>query len=309
MRYRRLGSTGLTVSVVGLGTWQLGGEWGKEFTQREVEAMVDRCREVGINLIDTAECYGDHTSEALVGAAIAKDRDRWVVATKFGHRYHGLHERTDHWSPDEVVAQLDESLRALRTDYVDVYQFHSGPDAAFDTDGLWETLQRQVDAGKIHHLGVSVGSNVNTYQTDRCTEVGAKVVQVVYSRLDPEPETAVLPSCQRQDVGVLAREALAGGLLSGRYAPGARFTDPADTRSRRPVDDLDRRLELAAHVQREEVPEGTPMAAWALAWVLQHPAVTAVIPGCKSVEQVVANAAAADLPLVRDDHPQAVAER
>lgn len=306
MKYRRLGSTELAVSVVGLGTWQFGGEWGKDFSQAEVEAMVDCARELGINLIDTAECYGDHTSESLVGAAIRRDRTNWVVATKFGHQYAGLHARTEHWSPKEVLQQLERSLQALQTDYVDIYQFHSGPDERFDQDELWETLRGQVVAGKIRHLGVSIGSNRNLHQTERSTGIGSAVTQLIYSRLDREPEEAVLPSCQRQDLGVIAREALAGGLLSGKYAPGTRFTNAADTRSQRPAAELDRRLEAVQTIRENEVPEGTPMAAWALAWCLQHPAVTTVIPGGKSVEQVTANAGAADLDLVRDDHPQAV---
>ena len=89
MKYRRLGKTGLDVSVVGIGTWQFGGEWGKAFTQGEVDAIMDRAADLGINLVDTAECYGDHLSEALVGRAIKRDRQKWIVATKFGHRYHG----------------------------------------------------------------------------------------------------------------------------------------------------------------------------------------------------------------------------
>jgi myo-inositol catabolism protein IolS len=306
VKYRRLGSTELAVSVIGLGTWQFGGEWGKDFEQGEVDAMFDQARELGINLVDTAECYGDHTSETLVGAAIRRDRENWVVATKFGHRYHGLHERTDLWSPLEVREQLEESLRALQTDYIDLYQFHSGPDEVFDQDALWEMLDEQTAAGKIRHLGVSLGSNTNVHQTDRSTAIGSKVTQVVYSRLDREPEAAVLHSCHRQDLGVLAREALAGGLLTGKYRPGARFTDPADTRSRRSVDELDQRLQAAERIRDEEVPDGVGMAAWALAWCLQHHAVTAVIPGGKSPEQVAANAKAADLELVSLDHPQAV---
>jgi aryl-alcohol dehydrogenase-like predicted oxidoreductase len=307
VKYRRLGSTNLTVSVIGVGTWQFGGEWGKDFEQAEVDAMFDQARDLGINLVDTAECYGDHTSESLVGAAIRRDRGDWVVATKFGHRYHGLHERTDHGSPGEVREQLEESLRALETEYVDVYQFHSGPDDVFDQDELWEMLRNQVAAGKIRYLGVSPGSNTDLYQTDRSSDIGSDVMQVVYSRLDREPEEAVLPSCQRQDLGVPAREALAGGLLTGKYRPGTRFTNAADTRSRRPTHEVDRRLEAAQRIREEEVPEGTPMAAWALAWCLQHPAVTAVIPGGKSSQQIAANAKAAELTLVAADHRQAVA--
>src|SRR6185437_16813549 len=87
MKYRTLGSTGLKTSVIGIGTWQFGGEWGKEFTANEASKILDKCREVGINLIDTAECYGDHTSERLIGQAIKHDREKWIVATKFGHHF------------------------------------------------------------------------------------------------------------------------------------------------------------------------------------------------------------------------------
>jgi len=86
MKYRRLGKTGMRVSVVGVGTWQLGGEWGKAFEQAEVDAMLAKAADLGINLIDTAECYGDHLSEQLVGRAIKGQRDKWIVATKFGHK-------------------------------------------------------------------------------------------------------------------------------------------------------------------------------------------------------------------------------
>jgi myo-inositol catabolism protein IolS len=116
MKYRRLGRTDLTVSVVGVGTWQFGGEWGKDFAQGGVDAILGRARDLGINLIDTAECYGDHLSESLVGKAIARDRDHWIVATKFGHRFTGLHQRDEQWSARQVVEQLERSLRALRTD-------------------------------------------------------------------------------------------------------------------------------------------------------------------------------------------------
>ena len=138
MKYRRLGRTGLKVSVVGVGTWQLSGEWGRRFTQPEVDRLLGRAYELGVNLVDTAECYGDHLAEALIGGAIHTQRDDWVVATKFGHRFHpeALEQgggsptplRSEHWSPAEVVAQLEASLRALRTDHVDLYQMHSGAD-------------------------------------------------------------------------------------------------------------------------------------------------------------------------------------
>src|SRR6185503_20586838 len=89
MKYRILGKTGLRVSVIGVGTWQFGGEWGKSFAQDEVTAMLRRAQELGVNLIDTAECYGDHLSESLIGGALQGNREQWIVATKFGHKFHG----------------------------------------------------------------------------------------------------------------------------------------------------------------------------------------------------------------------------
>lgn len=306
MKYRRLGKTELKVSVVDVGTWQFGGEWGKSFTQQEVDRLLGRAQELGINLIDSAECYGDHLSESLIGQAIQQNRAQWIVATKFGHQFHSNFERTDRWSPDEVVRQLDASLKALRTDYVDVYQFHSGGDEVFDQPALWEMLNQQVRAGKIRHLGISIGRNDNLHQTERAVGVGASVIQVVYNRLDTTPEQHVLPACRANDLGVLTRVPLASGFLSGKYKPGTTFTDRDDTRSRQDQAQVQAKLQRVQEIAASEVPEGVAMSAWALAWCLQHPAVTSVIPGCKSVEQVETNARAADLDLVRADHPQAL---
>jgi myo-inositol catabolism protein IolS len=308
MKYRRLGKTGLRTSVVGIGTWQFGGEWGKRFTQQEVDRLLRRAKQLGINLIDTAECYGDHLSESLIGQSIKKDREDWIIATKFGHRFHSNFERTEHWSPQEVVQQLEASLKALRTDYVDLYQFHSGSDEAFDQDDMWETLGKQAETGKIRHLGISISSQrENLHQTERATAVGASVIQVVYNRLDRRPEKRVLPSCRAQDLGVLARVPLASGFLSGKYQPGTQFTNRDDVRSLQDRDEVQRNLQLAQEIRQTEVPAGVAMAPWALAWCLQQPAVTCVIPGCRTVAQVESNASAADLDMLRADHPQALA--
>lgn len=307
MKYRRLGSTAMPVSVVGVGTWQFGGEWGRDYEVGEVRAILDRARELGINLLDTAECYGDHVSERLIGEAIEGRRDEWFVATKFGHRYLGDFQRDQLWSADEVLRQLDASLEALRTDHVDLYQFHSGSREVFDDSELWAALSEQVKAGRIRHLGISIGMNDDVYQTSRARHVGAEAIQVVYNRLDRTPEQDVFPVCQDHDLGVLARVPLASGYLTGKYRPDATFDEPSDVRSRHDRAEVRRKLEEAERIRHEDVPDGVDMATWALAWCLQHPAVSCVIPGCKNVEQVEANARAADLDLVRDDHPQAVA--
>jgi myo-inositol catabolism protein IolS len=307
MQYRKLGKSGLRVSVIGIGTWQFGGEWGKTFEQAEVDAMFDAAREEGLNLIDTAECYGDHTSEAFVGAAIERDRDNWIVATKFGHRFNKPFDRTEPREPADVAKQVEDSLRALRTDYIDLLQYHSWGDADFFRDDVRAVLEKLVAAGKVRHIGNSVGPNNEKArrQVEASETFDVETIQVIYNRLDRAPEQHVFPICQKLDLGVLARVPLASGYLSGRYKPGHQF-DPNEVRSKwHNADDRNRKLAEVEQIRQTELPPGMDMAQWALAWCLQHPAVTCVIPGCKSVEQVRSNAAAARLPLVRDDHPQA----
>jgi len=306
MKYRRLGRTDLKVSVVGFGAWQFGGEWGKPFSPPEVNQLLGRAKEAGINLIDTAECYGDHLSEDLIGQSIESDRESWVVATKFGHKFTGHLQREEVWSAAEVRRQLEASLKALRTDYIDLYQFHSGTDDVFDNDALWQMLAEQVQAGKVRHLGLSVSGGFNpTYQIGRAAEVGAGVIQIVYNRLDRKPEKDSLPLCRENDLGVLARVPLASGLFSGKYKPGTKFTNPTDVRASRVSDEVERRLALVQKIRQKEVPPGVAMAPWSLAWCLQNPAVTCVIPGCKTIGQVDSNASAAEL--IQDKHPQDVA--
>lgn len=295
MNYRRLGKTELNVSVVGVGTWQLGGEWGKVYEQSEVDQMIRRAGELGINLIDTAECYGDHKSEELVGNAIKGQRKDWIVATKFGHKFHANFERTTHFDPPSVQKQLEESLRALKTDYIDLYQFHSGSNEDFDNPDLWEMLARQVEIGKIRAVGLSITTANPPLQIQKMSGYGISALQVIYNRLSREPEQDIFPTCQKEDIGVLTRVPLASGFLSGKYQPDTQFTNPDDVRSLRDPESIHQQLLEVEQIKATEVPEGVDMAQWALAWCLRHPAVTTVIPGCRNVEQVESNARAVEL--------------
>ncbi len=296
MKYRRLGKTGLQVSVIGVGTWQFGGEWGKEFEQGEVDAILSKAAELGINLIDTAECYGDHLAEKLIGGAIHGRRERWILATKFGHRFTRPFQRDDVYEPAQVQRQLSQSLKALRTDYIDLYQFHSGTDPMFDTPGLWETLRGFVEAGTVRHLAISVSSkHASIYQVNTASEVGAEAIQVLYNRISRSAEQEILPSCLRQNLGVLARVPLASGFLSGRYSRATQFPATDVRAVWQSEDERKKLIEQAEQIKKTEVAEGVPMAQWALAWCLQNPAVSCVIPGCKNVQQVESNAKAAEL--------------
>lgn len=290
-----LGKTGLRVSVIGVGTWQFGGEWGHDFSQAEADAILDAAAEGGINFIDTAECYGDHLSERLIGDYLSRrDRSRWLVATKFGHHFNRFMNRDDDFSVAGVQQQLEASLKALCVETIDLYQFHSGSDALFQNQELWAMLAEQKQAGKIRHLGVSILQKGSEMQAQEATTYGVEALQVFYNRLDCRAETMYFPHARRDHLGILARVPLASGLLSGKYKPGATFA-AGDVRATFNAEKMQHDLAEVERLQKEEVPADVPMAKWAMAWCLRDPVVTVIIPGCRNPEQARANAGAAEL--------------
>lgn len=303
MIYRTLGSTGIGVSAVGVGTWQFGGEWGVDFTAGEVDAILGAAQDEGINVIDTAECYGDHLSERLIGERLHRERSSWIVASKFGHHYHGYQERTRHWDPADVRAQVEESLRSLRTDYLDLLQFHSPSDEEFFHEELWSELARLKQDGLVRHLGLSVSKNTNLTQVEAAPRAGCETLQIIYNRVDRAPEGDVFTAAAAANMGVLARVPLASGFLSGKYGADATFPEN-DWRSKMDAEKRQAILDEVEQVRTHELPHGASLVEWALAWPLNNPAVTCVIPGCKNVEQVRSNARAVRWVSDPESHPQ-----
>jgi myo-inositol catabolism protein IolS len=305
MKYRRLGRSGLEVSVIGVGTYQFGGEWGKDFTPREADSILDAALDCGINLVDTAECYGDHLAEQLIGHHIRHNRSKWVVATKFGHRFHSFQQRGRHWRAEEVRRQIDDSLRALHIDHIDILQYHSPTNEEVMTPGLQELLELEVQAGKIRHLGISLAKSLcassDTFQLRKAPELKVQTMQIHYNRLERAVEAEILPLCRQLDLGVIIRVPLASGLLSGKYDRGTLFPEN-DVRSLRDRPKMEDMLQEVERIREKELPEGAFLSTWALAWCLKHPGVSTVIPGCKSVQQVLQNAQTADL--LEEGHPQ-----
>lgn len=296
----------MVVSVIGVGTWQFGGEWGVDFTAPQVDAIMGAARDEGINLIDTAECYGDHLSEQLIGGRLRRERDAWIVASKFGHHFHGNMDRTRHWDPVDVRTQVEESLRALQTDYLDLLQFHSPTDEEFFNQELWGELERLEQEGLVRAVGLSVSRNDNILQVSRAPEARCQALQVVYNRVDRTPEREVLEAARSASMGVLARVPLASGFLSGKYSADTTFPEN-DWRSSMDAAERQKILREVEHVMATELPQDAPLVEWALVWPLNHPAVTAVIPGCKNVEQTRSNAAAVRWMKNPEAHPQAAA--
>lgn len=301
MKYRTLGKTGLKTSIIGLGTDQFYGEWGQEFTQSAVDKIVNKANELGINFIDTGECYGDHLSESLIGNAIHKNREKWIIATKFGHKYHGFQQmRTTHFSPKQIAEQLDDSLKALKTDFLDIYQFHSPTNKEFFNEDVWAFLEKKIQEGKIRHIGIALIASAvdknDMFQLENAEKAKVEMLQIVYNRINKKAEEKILPFCQKHNLGTVSRIPLARGHLSGKYDLNTTFPSN-DRRSFEDKEQTCRQLKFVQELKKTEVPKGINMAQWALAWCLQNPAIAAVIPGIKNVEQVEINAKSADLNL------------
>lgn len=292
MQYRTLGKTGWQVSVIGLGTWNIGGQWG-EVDDLTALATIWRSYEFGINFFDTADAYGEPPgrSEELLGKALQGIRQNVFIATKVGNwaRRHG--HPLPYTSPLHVIACCHASLYRLRTDYIDLYQCHIGDPTDSEIEIFLEAFERLKEQGKIRTYGISTNSLDALMRFNK--NGTCATCQLDYSILNRTPEKDLLPYCQEQKIGVIVRGPLAKGVLSGKFTSETVFTDEV----RRSWNEGQRRekflkeLEIVERLRFLERKDRT-MAQAALQFVLSHPAVSCAIPGSKSPKQAEANAMA-----------------
>ncbi|MCL6636767.1 MAG: aldo/keto reductase [Alicyclobacillus sp.] len=296
MRYRRLGRSGLEVSVVGLGTNALGSRADEAMSIRIIHAALDQ----GVNLIDTANIYSGTESERIIGRALAGRRHEVVLATKAGlPRGKGPNQAGS--SRRHLLQEVEGSLRRLQTDYIDLFQIHTF-DPHTPLEETLRTLDDLVRSGKVRYIGAS---NYAAWElmkalavSDRHGWVRYISVQPSYSLADRTPEGELVPLCLDQGLGIIPYYPLAGGILTGKYRggaiPGGSRADKDPNFARR----LDaQRLELGERVAGLAAQVGTSPAALALAWLLQRPAVATVIAGATHPEQLADHQAAAELTL------------
>jgi aryl-alcohol dehydrogenase-like predicted oxidoreductase len=297
MQQTTLGRSNLKVSRIAFGTWQLGGEWGPT-DEEAAMAAIRRAADRGVTLFDTAQGYGFGASERLLAKALhGRSRDELVIATKGGLRPDGKGGVTRDASPDWIRRGVDDSLRALSTDAIDLYQVH-WPDPNTPLQETAAVLAELVAEGKVRHVGVS---NFDTAQMAAFSEVlPVETLQPPYHVFRRDIEADVLPYTARHSIGVLVYGPLAHGLLSGHLDLATRFA-PDDWRSKSPVfhgDDYRRNLEAVAALEsfaRTEL--GTSVSRLAVAWVLAHPAVDVAIVGTRNPAHVDDALVAADLHL------------
>jgi aryl-alcohol dehydrogenase-like predicted oxidoreductase len=298
-----LGVTGVEVHPIAFGTWQLGGEWG-EFDEQQAIAAIRQARELGVNLFDTAQGYGFGASEEILGRALRDDldqrRDEVVIATKGGLR------KTDDGlvrdsSPDFLRSGLEDSLRSLGVDFVDIYQVH-WPDPNVPFAETAAALEEFVQEGKIRHVGVS------NYDAGQMAEFArtrpVETLQPPYHLFRRDIEAEALPYAREHDVGVLAYGPLAHGLLTGSMDEHTTFAAD-DWRSQSSVfegEAFRRNLEIVGELERFAADElGTSVAQLAIAWTLANPAVHVAIVGARSPGHIEESVAAAQLQLSESD--------
>ena len=304
MEQRVLGRTGRPVSVIGLGTWQLGADWG-DVSEDDALKVLRTAVESGVTFFDTADVYGDGRSERVIGRFLAGNAGQGImVATKMGRRVEQIPE---HYTLENFRAWTDRSRINLGTDRLDLVQLHSPPTAVFASDAVFDALDTLVSDDCIAAYGVSVETSDQALTA--IARPGVASVQIILNAFRRKPLDRVLPASAAAGVGIIARVPLASGLLSGRYTRDTRFAsddhrsynahgeafDVGETFSG--VDfgtGVDAAAEFTA-ITGAMPGQGTP-AQWALRWVIQQPGVTTVIPGARSTDQARQNTEAASLP-------------
>lgn len=311
MQTHTLGKTNRTVSAVGLGTWQLGADWGNVSEDAALQVLA-AAADAGVTFFDTADVYGDGRSEQVIGRFLKERGHGITVATKMGRRMEQLPEN---YVLDNFRTWTDRSRKNLGIDTLDLVQLHCPPTATVTSNEVYDALDTLVDEGAIAQYGLSV---------ETCDQALAAIarphvatVQIIINAFRLKPLEAVLPAAQKAGVGIIARVPLASGLLSGKYTAQTTFATDDHRNYNRDGSHFDVGetfsgvdyavgLEAADRFAALATAHGHGTAEAALAWVAQLPGVSSVIPGARTAAQARANAAAGSLPALGTDFDAAV---
>ena len=301
MQSRILGRTGVPVSIIGLGTWQLGGDWG-DVPESDARAVLQASVDEGVTIFDTADVYGDGRSEQVIGSFLQDHPELdLLVATKMGRREA---QAPENYTLEKFRAWTDRSRRNLGVERLDLVQLHCPPTSVYALDRVFDELDVLVDEGAIAAYGVSVERTDEAMKAIARPNVAS--VQIILNAFRLKPLDEVLPAAKAAGVGILARVPLASGLLSGKYTKDTTFDEKDHRNYNRHGESFDVGetfsgvdYETGVRAAREfaELAEGKGLqpAQAALAWVAQLDGVTTVIPGARNPEQARSNAAAASV--------------
>jgi len=300
MKYRPLGRTGWKVSEISFGAWAIGGAWG-HVSEEDALAALHKAIDSGVNFIDTADVYGDGRSERLIAQLKKARKEEIIVATKAGRRL--PRQVVEGYSRENLTSWIEDSLRNLSTDTIDLLQLHCPPSEVYYRPEVFAVLDDLVKDGKLRYYGVSVEKVEEALKAIEFPNV--QTVQIIFNCFRQRPAQLFFPQARQKQVGILARVPLASGLLTGKLRRDSTFAaddhrsfnrhgaafDVGETFS---GVDLDIGLEAVEQI-RALLPVGSTMPQFALRWILMFDAVTCAIPGGKRPEQVSDNCRASDL--------------
>ena len=314
MQYRPLGRTGLHVSAISLGTWQVGGGWGKPFDDQRAWSILEKPADLGINFIATADGYSDRQSERQVGRLVRSRPEKIFLATKCGRR---LRPHTaDGYNRENITRFVEDSLANTGLEALDLIQLHCPPTDVYYRPEVFAVLEDLKRQGKILHYGFSVERVEEALKAIEYP--GVETVQIIFNMFRLRPSELFFEQAQKRRVGIIVRVPLASGLLSGKFGPSSQF-DPKDHRffnrdgqafdKGETFSGVDYATGLEAVARLKAIfPTGVSLARVALRWILMFDAVSCVIPGASRPEQVIDNAAAAELPPLSDGQMNQVRE-
>lgn len=302
MKYRKLGKTSFEISEISLGTWQVGGKWGDNFSHSTAEEILNAAVDSGINFIDTADVYGDGESEKAVGKFVKSRSERIFVATKCGRQLNP--HVNEAYKPAILRKFVENSLKNMSLETLDLIQLHCPPTEVYYRPEIFELFDRLKDEGKILNLGISVEKVEEALKGIEFENVTS--VQIIFNVFRQRPAELFFEQAQKKNIGIIVRVPLASGLLTGKFSKQSTFTagdhrnfnrngemfDKGETFS-----GIDYETGLQAVQELKNIfPQNENLAPIALKWILNHDAVSTIIPGASRAEQVSANIDALSIP-------------
>ena len=304
MQYRKAGASELRVSTLCLGTMM----FGDQTAAAEAGEIVAHARANGVNFVDTADQYTKGASETMLGPLIAQDRDHWVLATKLGNK---TSERPNEmgYSRKWMMREIDNSLKRLGTDYIDIYYMHRDYESSLSLEEPVRAMGDLIRAGKIRYFGLSNFRGWRIAEVVRlCDQLGVPrplMCQPYYNAMNRTPENDILPACRHYGIGVTPYSPVARGVLTGKYQPG--MTPEAGSRAARgdkrihATEFRPESLAIAQAVKQHAAARGLTAGQFATAWVLANPIITSVIPGPRTLAHWQDYFGAVDYPWTAED--------
>ena len=310
MKYRQLPRTELQLSEVGFGVWTVATTWWGKIPEEDRAALLENALDLGVNFFDTADTYGEGYGEEILAKVLGHRRHELVIATKFGYDFYdkltpriGHQERPQKFDPDFVRFACEQSLRRLRTDYIDLYQLHNPKIDALEQDDLFETLEQLKEEGKIRHYGAALGPDIGWFEEGEVSmkERHVSSIQIIYSILEQDPAKAFFPIAQDEQVGLLSRVPHASEALTGRYTEPPAFEE-GDHRTHRRAEWLREALRKVEQVQFLATEDtGRTLSQAAIKFCLYQPTIVTVLPNFTNLDELRDYTSAVDAPDLTDE--------